>query len=99
LVLKAISKDGKLLKHVSEKLKGDRDVVLMAVSSYGEALKYASEQLQNDKELLLLLEKDSEKSLRVNLKWYKERMAVLESYREKEVMDVVSNNGEYLYYT
>lgn len=41
-----------LLKHASEELKADREVVLTAVSYTGCTLKYASKQLQDDVEFI-----------------------------------------------
>ena len=44
---------GLALEHLSEKLKGDKELVLAAVLQDGNALLYASEELKGDKELVL----------------------------------------------
>ena len=41
------------LRHASEELRNDREIVLAAVSQYAYALEYASEELRNDREIVL----------------------------------------------
>ncbi|MBD97598.1 hypothetical protein CL648_02200, partial [bacterium] len=48
-----VVKNGRLLQHASEELKGNREVVLAAVRQDGYALEYASEELKGDREVVL----------------------------------------------
>ena len=45
--------NGNGLKHASEELKSDKELVLVLVKLNGDALLYASEELKNDKEVVL----------------------------------------------
>jgi hypothetical protein len=88
VVMTAVCDHGAALAYASKELQNDREVVVAAVSNSGWSLEYASEQLQNDKELLLLLERESKEDVIEYLKdWYEERMAVLKSYKEQEIME------------
>ena len=52
-LLKALKKDGQLLKRAAKTLQADREVVLVAVKAFGRALQYAAEPLQADREIVL----------------------------------------------
>jgi len=59
-VLERVTKRGSHLKHASEELKADKEVVWAAVkSSKGFALKFASEKLRADKDIVLAAVKSS----------------------------------------
>jgi hypothetical protein len=51
--LAAVAQNGSALRHASEALRSDREVVLTAVAQNGSALRYASEALQSDREVVL----------------------------------------------
>lgn len=58
-ILKAVRKNGELLKHVSRKFRQDKEIVLAAVQQNPILLQFASESLKNDKEIVLAaLKKD-----------------------------------------
>ena len=48
-----VTRNGSLLRDMSEELRNDREVVVAAVKQDGRALKYASEELRNDKEVVM----------------------------------------------
>jgi hypothetical protein len=48
----AVTQDGRALRHASETLQNDREIVLAAVTQDGRALRHASETLQNDREIV-----------------------------------------------
>ena len=49
----AVTQGGDALKHASEELKNDREVILAAVTQYGYALEWASDELKHDEEVVL----------------------------------------------
>merc|ERR1711935_1108662 len=49
--LVAVQQDGLSLRHVSDRLKADKELVLAAVEQNGYAHLYASEELQEDEEI------------------------------------------------
>ena len=51
--LEAVKKDGHALRHVSEELKRDREVVMEAVKQAGYAFRHASEELKRDREVVM----------------------------------------------
>ena len=51
-MLARVKKDGYALKHASDGLKGDREIVLAAVMQKGYTLRYASEELRGDREIV-----------------------------------------------
>lgn len=51
-LLLSISKNGMLLKSLSDKFKDDKEVVLQAVKNNAFALEFASDRLKNDKEVV-----------------------------------------------
>ena len=53
-VLAAVTKNGSLLRYVSDTLKNDKEVVLAAVTNDGYALEFASETLRNDRDVVLV---------------------------------------------
>ena len=53
MMQKVVARRGYDLKHVSERLQDDYDVVLNAILNEPYAIKYASDRLQNNKDLLL----------------------------------------------
>lgn len=52
-VMKAVMKDGMVLKFADESLKKDRSVVWQAVSQWGDAIQFADESLKQDRLLVL----------------------------------------------
>lgn len=54
LVLRAVSKNGMVLKHATSKMQNDRDVVLAAVRQNGSALAFASKLLRDDDEVCMV---------------------------------------------
>ena len=52
MVLAAVKQRGFALKHASQQLKGDREVVLAAAKQDGDVLKCVSEQLRGNRELV-----------------------------------------------
>lgn len=52
-VLTAVNKAGAAIKHASDNLKDDKDVVFAAVVQDGLAYKYTSDNLKKDKEFHL----------------------------------------------
>ena len=53
MVLAAVQQNGSALRHASEPLRADREVVLAAVQQNGQALRHASEPLRADREVVL----------------------------------------------
>jgi hypothetical protein len=53
LVLTAVKRNGKALRHASADLKADQDVVLAAVRNDAHALRYASAKLQADQDFAM----------------------------------------------
>ena len=49
----AVTQGGDAMKHASEELKNDREVILAAVTQYGYALEWASDELKHDEEVVL----------------------------------------------
>ena len=52
-MLKAVSRNGKLLELASPKLQNDKEVVMQALEQDAESLEFASKQLKNDKKVIL----------------------------------------------
>ena len=51
LVLKAIKKDGEILKSLSSKFLNNKKVILLAAQTNGEVFKYINKSLRNDKQI------------------------------------------------
>ena len=51
------------LRHASDELKNDREIVLEAVTSKGQVLKYASHELKNDREIVFAAVKSEAEAL------------------------------------
>ena len=51
--MKAVAQDGHHLRHVSEQMQADKDVVLAAVKRTGTALQFASTDLKSDLDIIL----------------------------------------------
>ena len=51
--LEAVKKDGHALRHASEEMRDDREVVMEAVKQNGYALQHASEELRRDREVVM----------------------------------------------
>ena len=86
--LDAVKQNGAALRHASQELKGDREVVLEAVKQNGAALRYASEELKRDREVVLEAVKLNGEAL---------QHASQELKRDREVvLEAVKQNGEAL---
>ena len=82
--LEAVKKDGHVLLHASEELKGDREVVMEAVKQNGLALEYASEELTGDWEVVMEAVKQDGHALCYASKGLKcDRGVVMEAVKQK----------------
>ena len=52
IAMMSVSREGRMLEHVSPILQADKEVVLAAVKNQGLALQFASDELRNDKEVV-----------------------------------------------
>ena len=52
-MLERVARNGWALKHATEELRGDREVVITAVADRGYALEYATNELRGDREVVM----------------------------------------------
>ena len=52
-MLKRVAQNGLALRHATEELRGDREVVMTAVAEDWQALEYATEELRGDREVVM----------------------------------------------
>ena len=97
-VIETLKNDGMELKHVSDELKNDREVVLAAVKQNGMALEYASDELKKDKEIvkaaIIAYNFPEKESLKDEVKRFREnhKSVILgSSYHSESVLEFVSD--------
>ncbi len=76
-----LKKDGFVLKHVSDTIKNDKDVVLAAVQQDGYTLEYASPDLQKDEEVLAAVKQNASILQYTSEELKKNKQFLLECYR------------------
>lgn len=83
--LMLVGNNGNSLKNLSEKYRGDKEVVMQAVGNDGLALSYASEELRKDKEVVMKAVIENGSAL---------KFASNELKEDKDLISVVSNHEE-----
>jgi hypothetical protein len=91
IVKTAASNYGYALEYASKELRSDKDVAIVALTRNVYALDLLNKTLQNDKDILLLVKKLNEKMngkyALIDKEWFDEKMQVLETYREREIIE------------
>lgn len=89
-VINAIHKNKLYFYDLEEKFQNDKDIVLEALKKDIRTIKFISEDFLNDKDILEVLEKCNIKQWNdFTIKWYAEKMEVLNNLRNKEDKEIM----------